>query len=260
MDSSSSQLSVVLHKLIKDVGYIDFTSLLAGLNHASVIHSRTISAIGLTDLIKAADLENVFHVCRIRKKGTSLMHLATNETKLLPKKTICYHKDWKIVEQDKRSNVTNHIKKRVAAKQSWKCMNCGKLLDETFEVDHVMPLAHHGTNKESNLQALCPHCHRIKTLNDYKQDTRDTHENTLCHDHSHIQKKPIHDECMSEYDALDVIRHEEHAKWRHIPCQQWPKQVFDNYRQTTQRMNELLFCGEEHHSEESNWQAMVSPC
>lgn len=60
--------------------------------------------------------------------------------------------------------VTQLTKKIVAAKQEWKCGQCGKLLDETYEVDHIVPLYLGGTNEESNLMALDPSCHKKKTL------------------------------------------------------------------------------------------------
>ena len=60
--------------------------------------------------------------------------------------------------------VTNFTKKMVAAKQKWKCGNCGRLLDETYEIDHIVPLFMGGTNSMDNLMALDPICHKKKTL------------------------------------------------------------------------------------------------
>ena len=65
-----------------------------------------------------------------------------------------------------RRNVSALLKKKVAASQSWNCGSCGRILDETFEVDHVVALDHGGTNDPSNLRALCPHCHRKKTVDE----------------------------------------------------------------------------------------------
>ena len=65
--------------------------------------------------------------------------------------------------RDKR-NVSPLMKKRVAASQGWKCGDCGKLLDETYEVDHHIPLFKGGSNDQSNLRALCPHCHKLKCV------------------------------------------------------------------------------------------------
>lgn len=63
-----------------------------------------------------------------------------------------------------KRNVSGLLKKKVAATQQWKCGNCKTTLDETYEVDHRVALFQGGTNDESNLVALCPHCHRKKTV------------------------------------------------------------------------------------------------
>jgi 5-methylcytosine-specific restriction endonuclease McrA len=39
-------------------------------------------------------------------------------------------------------------------------------MDETYEVDHRVALFNGGSNDESNLVALCPHCHRKKTVDE----------------------------------------------------------------------------------------------
>ena len=63
-----------------------------------------------------------------------------------------------------KRNVSGLMKKKVAAGQSWKCGSCAATLDETYEVDHRLALYKGGTNDETNLVALCPHCHRKKTV------------------------------------------------------------------------------------------------
>lgn len=63
-----------------------------------------------------------------------------------------------------KRNVTGLMKKKVAASQGWKCGNCSSLLDETYEVDHRQALFNGGSNDMSNLVALCPGCHRKKTV------------------------------------------------------------------------------------------------
>lgn len=65
-----------------------------------------------------------------------------------------------------KRNVSALLKKKVAASQQWKCASCNALLDETYEIDHKIALDHGGTNDPSNLWALCPHCHRKKTVNE----------------------------------------------------------------------------------------------
>lgn len=57
-------------------------------------------------------------------------------------------------------------KKRIAAKQKWKCKICGGTLPARFNVDHIKPFADGGSDKESNLQALCGTCHDKKTEED----------------------------------------------------------------------------------------------
>lgn len=63
----------------------------------------------------------------------------------------------------KRKKVTNITRERIAASQSWRCSLCSCLLDETFQVDHRIPVSRGGKNDASNLQALCPSCHAHKT-------------------------------------------------------------------------------------------------
>ena len=60
-------------------------------------------------------------------------------------------------------NVPESVKKYVAANQYWKCKNCKNLLDETYEIDHILALEDNGTNDLENLQALCRNCHGKKT-------------------------------------------------------------------------------------------------
>ena len=63
-----------------------------------------------------------------------------------------------------KRNVSESMKKMVASEQQWKCLICQKILDYTYEIDHVVPLFKGGTNEISNLQALCRSCHGKKTL------------------------------------------------------------------------------------------------
>jgi hypothetical protein len=70
------------------------------------------------------------------------------------------------VHKNHKRQVTQLTKKTVAARQQWKCGQCGNLLDETYEVDHIIPLYQGGTNQIENLMALDPHCHRKKTNSD----------------------------------------------------------------------------------------------
>jgi|Laugrespbdmm15dd_1035085.scaffolds.fasta_scaffold50554_2 hypothetical protein len=63
-----------------------------------------------------------------------------------------------------KRNVTGLMKKTVAAEQKWKCGACGDLLDEAYEVDHIVPLWANGSNDRDNLVALHAGCHAKKTM------------------------------------------------------------------------------------------------
>jgi len=54
----------------------------------------------------------------------------------------------------------------IAASQKWLCAECGTLLSAHFHVDHKRALCNAGNNLLSNLQAICPNCHAIKTYRD----------------------------------------------------------------------------------------------
>jgi hypothetical protein len=61
-------------------------------------------------------------------------------------------------------SVSGMKKKYVASNQDWKCGQCGKQLDYTYEVDHKIRLEHGGGNDVQNLIALCRECHGKKTV------------------------------------------------------------------------------------------------
>ena len=71
----------------------------------------------------------------------------------------------KLSGKKENRNVSALKKKIVAANQQWKCGICQRLLDETYEVDHIVPLYQGGSNDISNLMALDPICHKKKTFN-----------------------------------------------------------------------------------------------
>ena len=76
------------------------------------------------------------------------------------------HKQVQTHVQVQERNVSGLMKKRIAANQQWKCGMCKTTLDETYEVDHSLALYKGGTNDPSNLVALCPNCHRKKTVDE----------------------------------------------------------------------------------------------
>jgi hypothetical protein len=63
----------------------------------------------------------------------------------------------------KKRAVSETKKKYIASNQNWKCGDCKRQLDHTFEVDHRIRLEHGGSNDVSNLVALCRNCHGLKT-------------------------------------------------------------------------------------------------
>ena len=51
----------------------------------------------------------------------------------------------------------------IAYKSKYHCNMCKMLLPPTFEVDHIVELCDGGKDEYSNLHALCPNCHALKT-------------------------------------------------------------------------------------------------
>jgi len=73
--------------------------------------------------------------------------------------------------RNRRTKMPEPKRRKIAARQDWKCANPGgnctlKGELQEYDVDHVIPLLKGGPDNESNMQALCPACHRKKTEND----------------------------------------------------------------------------------------------
>ena len=75
---------------------------------------------------------------------------------------------WKTALYRKRP--TPLMQKRVAVRYGFRCALCGKLLDDTWETDHVIPLNTARSDEEAerlnsieNLQPVHRACHQIKT-------------------------------------------------------------------------------------------------
>ena len=62
----------------------------------------------------------------------------------------------------RRKRVTPFISKKIAARQQFRCAMCEKLLQEDWEIDHIVSLQRGGSNDLSNLQALHKRCHAYK--------------------------------------------------------------------------------------------------
>ena len=71
--------------------------------------------------------------------------------------------------QFKRKRLTPLQKKRVGALAHWRCEICGRELDESYEVDHKIPVSRGGNNDPSNLRALCRGCHGKVTMATYME-------------------------------------------------------------------------------------------
>ena len=62
-----------------------------------------------------------------------------------------------------RRRITPFQARLVAAKYGFRCAICGKMLDASWETDHIVPLSRGGTNELSNLQPLHRNCHQMKS-------------------------------------------------------------------------------------------------
>ena len=62
--------------------------------------------------------------------------------------------------------LTEPEKRRVASEQEWTCAMCRRLLSDVYEVDHIEQQCIRNNQRRRNLQALCPKCHRRKTVED----------------------------------------------------------------------------------------------
>lgn len=72
----------------------------------------------------------------------------------------------KTFKNKNKRKLSESKKKIVAASQKWKCNSCLNILNASYEIDHIIPLYHGGSNDLNNLQALCRNCHGQKTLYD----------------------------------------------------------------------------------------------
>jgi hypothetical protein len=79
-----------------------------------------------------------------------------------------------------RATFTEHQKYMILVRQSFRCKGVpnytcplqGRHFDEAgYDIDHIQPLFLGGSNDPANLQALCPSCHRVKTIAEQKERT-----------------------------------------------------------------------------------------
>ena len=79
----------------------------------------------------------------------------------------------------KRAYISPYTKKLIASRQNWRCAVCNRLLDASYEIDHIIPLHRGGSSSDSslhsleNLQALCRSpCHIEKTARENSARSR----------------------------------------------------------------------------------------
>lgn len=71
----------------------------------------------------------------------------------------CIKKDMENVRKMSRKH-----RWEIAWRQEYKCNVCAQLLHhKAFDIDHVVELSQGGLDTLDNMQALCVHCHAIKT-------------------------------------------------------------------------------------------------
>jgi len=135
----------------------------------------------------------------------------------------------------KKRNVTDSVKRTVAAKQSFKCANhnlitsydCplwdssreGTFDEAGYEIDHIKEHCVTGDDSPQNLQALCPSCHRVKTLRFMYRRTTDKRiareqahkisEANNFHSREIFRAKEKTDEIRSDETRYDETRYDE---------------------------------------------------
>jgi len=67
------------------------------------------------------------------------------------------------VKINKRKAFTYQERIRIASDQRYLCIDCMRLLPETWILDHRIALASNGTNNRANVCIICPNCHALKT-------------------------------------------------------------------------------------------------
>ncbi|MEV0126802.1 HNH endonuclease signature motif containing protein [Streptomyces sp. NPDC050703] len=66
------------------------------------------------------------------------------------------------------NNAAARLRRAVRKAMGAECAHCGgHFLPSWLDIDHIKPLALGGEDVDSNVQALCKRCHRIKTALDF---------------------------------------------------------------------------------------------
>lgn len=62
-----------------------------------------------------------------------------------------------------RISIPTEVRNYISQRDNYQCRSCGKREPEIkLEIDHIIPIAHSGSNDISNLQSLCRHCNQQK--------------------------------------------------------------------------------------------------
>ena len=78
-------------------------------------------------------------------------------------------------KNEERKRLGSTARFYIAFKQGYKCARCLCTLDpRALDIDHIVSIAHGGTNDRKNLQAMCKNCHGIKTFEE--DQSRDMEE------------------------------------------------------------------------------------
>lgn len=92
-----------------------------------------------------------------RKKARRL----NGERRALEKKRIKRAKR-RAKEHAAPGRISNGLSSKLLESQQGKCIYCKGALGDSYELDHIMPLALGGTNEDSNIQLLCRTCNISK--------------------------------------------------------------------------------------------------
>ena len=104
------------------------------------------------------------HSCAMLRTKDGLFVEVEGITRIAQRR--CEHRRvqaWKREISPYRRVLSESEKKRVAAAQKYTCARCERQLTHLYEVDHVEEQSIRKNHHFSNLQALCPGCHKAKT-------------------------------------------------------------------------------------------------
>lgn len=96
------------------------------------------------------------------------------------------------------------VKARIIDRQGGKCCGCVRKLGqcgECIDFDHVLALINGGQHREANLQALCPFCHRPKTVKDMAVKKKNA---SVRKKHQGLESKPKRKMPYRKFDGTPV--------------------------------------------------------